>query len=376
MKIDFLITELNVGGAEKALTELALGMHRRGHQVRVLSIGSEPCQERHRLVDRLAAEKVELEFGGFDHWSQMLAARRWLIRRISASPPELCQTFLFHANCLGTFAAKRVGVPHVIGGLRVAESKRIRLAVESRAVRRMSHVVCVSRQVRSFAIKLLSANPQTSSVIPNGVDIATYRDAALADWSQIGWPNDSQVAIFVGRLHPQKGIELIQQQFDSLFAAHPGRRLLMIGDGPLRDPLAQWADAMGPDRVQILPWQNDVAPFLKAATLLMLPSHYEGMPNVVMEAMAAGCVTVCSRVEGSAELLGDESGERCKRQGFLPGDGPAMAQLADAFFCSKDLRQSIARANQQHLEQNYTNRQMIDRYETLYRSHLTANGAL
>ncbi|WP_182867039.1 glycosyltransferase [Rhodopirellula sp. JC639] len=370
MKIDFLITELNVGGAEKTLTELALGMHRRGHRVRVLSIGSQPTPERSRLVDRLAAESVPLEFGGFDHWSQMLAARRWLVRRFRDCPAELCQTFLFHANCLGTSAAKRAGVPHVIGGLRVAESKRIRLSVEARALRRMNHVVCVSQQVRAFAIKQLSANPQSCSVIPNGVDIATFRDAVATDWSQIGWPGDSQVAIFVGRLHPQKGIELIQQQYDSLFAAHPDRRLLMIGDGPLREPLMQWADAIGHDRVQILPWQNDVAPFLNAATLLLLPSHYEGMPNIVMEAMAAGCVTVCSRVEGSAELLGDASGQRCKAQGFDPGDGPAMARLADAFFRSSDLRQTIADANQQHLEQNFSNRQMLDRYETLYRSQV------
>ncbi|MCS7470368.1 glycosyltransferase [Stieleria sp. ICT_E10.1] len=371
MRVDFLITELNVGGAEKALTELAIGMQRRGHRARVLSIGSTPSADRHRLVDRLAEENVTVEFGGFDHWSRMISATRWLARRINADPPDVCQTFLFHANCLGTLAAHRAGVRHVVGGLRVAEAKRVRLMLESKAIRRMSHLVCVSEQVRSFAIEQLSANPQSCCVIPNGVDVPTYRDAVALDWSQIGWPSESQVAVFIGRLHPQKGIELIQQQFNELFGAATDRRLLLIGDGPLRDPLSHWAAEIGEDRVQILPWQNDVAPFLKAATMLLLPSHYEGMPNIVLEAMAAGCVTVCSRVEGSIELLGDASTQRGQSQGFAPGDGPAMTRLGDAFFRTPELRRQIGLANQQHVDIDFSNRQMIERYEALYESLLS-----
>ncbi|QDV46411.1 Putative teichuronic acid biosynthesis glycosyltransferase TuaC [Stieleria neptunia] len=368
MKVDFIITELNVGGAEKALTELAIGMQHRGHRTRVLSIGSEPLPDRRRLVDRLAEENVTVEFGGFDHWSRMVSATRWLSRRISADPPDVCQTFLFHANCLGTLAAKRAGVQHVVGGLRVAEAKRVRLTLESQAIRRMSHLVCVSQQVRSFAIEQLSVNPHSCSVISNGVDVPTYRDAVPLDWSQIGWPSESQVAVFIGRLHHQKGIELIQQQFNELFGDANDRRLVMIGDGPLREALSQWAAEIGEDRVQILPWQNDVAPFLKAATMLLLPSHYEGMPNIVLEAMAAGCVTVCSRVEGSIELLGDASTQRGQSQGFPPGDDVAMARLADAFFRSPKLRQTIGSANQQHVAAEFSNRQMIERYEALYES--------
>ncbi len=371
MRADFLITELNVGGAEKALTELAIGMQRRGHRVRVLSIGSEPSADRHRLVDRLGDENVTVEFGGFDHWSRIISATRWLAHRIDADPPDVCQTFLFHANCLGTMAAKRAGVRHLVGGLRVAEAKRVRLVLESKAIRRMSHLVCVSEQVRSFAIEQLSANPQSCSVIANGVDLPTYRDAVALDWSRIGWPSESQVAVFIGRLHPQKGIELIQQQFQELFADASNRRLLLIGDGPLREPLSRWADEVGQHRVKLLPWQNDVAPFLKAATMLLLPSHYEGMPNIVLEAMAAGCVTVCSRVEGSAELLGDASTRRGQSQGFAPGDGPAMTRLADAFFRSPELRQQIGVANQQHVELHFSNHQMIERYEALYQSLLS-----
>lgn len=368
MRVDFLITELNVGGAEKALTQLAIGMHRRNHDVRVLSIGSEPPIARRRLVDQLVDCKIEIRFGGYDHWSRLISASRWLSRQLCDDPPDVLQTFLFHANCLGTMAARHANVARVVGGLRVAETHRMRLVIERQAVRRMAHLVCVSEQVRRFAISRLSVNPQTCSVIPNGVDVTTYRDAAAVDWRQIGWPSESNVALFVGRLHRQKGIELLQNQFDELIGRHPQRRLLLIGDGPLRDSLSRWADGVGPDRVQILPWQNHVAPFIKAATMVMLPSHYEGMPNVILEAMAAGKPVICSLVHGSEELLGDESTERCRRQGFAPGDGAAMTRLADTLFEAPDLCRRLGTENQRHVETEFSIDSMIDRYEALYQS--------
>jgi starch synthase (maltosyl-transferring) len=249
----------------------------------------------------------------------------------------------------------------------------------------MTHLVCVSQQVKTFAIDHLAVNPHRCSVIPNGVDILKYRDALPFDWSEIGWPSESRVAVFVGRFHRQKGIELIQQQCDDLLGGDPERRLLMIGDGPLRGPLADWANRIGRDRVQVLPWQRDVAPFLKAATFLILPSLYEGMANVVLESMAAGRPVVCSRVEGSEELLGVEPSvepsmgidgkstvgngiDRDLVQGFPVGDGPTMTRLADAFFGDAELCQLVGEANQRHVEKRFSISQMVERYAFLYES--------
>lgn len=382
MKVDFLITELNVGGAEKALTELAIGMQEGGHQVRVLSIGSEPSDDpssnRHGLVDALIDRRIRVEFGGFDHWSRLLSAKRWLTQRMREYRPDVCQTFLFHANCLGTVAAKRAGVRIRVGGLRVAESDRVRCVIERQAVRNMNHLVCVSRQVNAFAIDRLSASDEQCSVIPNGIDISIYRDAKPFDWTQIHWPRKSRVAVFAGRFHHQKGLDLIQQQWTELMGQDSDRRLLLIGDGPLRQSLCEWASDIGQDRVQVLPWQRDVTPYFKAATMLILPSRYEGMPNVVLESMAAGRPVVCSRVEGSEELLGDDSNhsgsgegvDRNASQGFPVGDGPAMVRLADNFFRDPVLCQRIGDANQHHIETNFPISRMIDRYQSLYQSLL------
>ncbi|MEO1528587.1 MAG: glycosyltransferase [Planctomycetota bacterium] len=367
MRIDFVITELNVGGAEKALTEIALGMKRRGHQVRVLSIGSAPISERSGLTQRLAADDIEVEFGGFDHWTSFLGAARWLKACLLRRPPDVCQTFLFHANCLGVSAARRAGVGRVLGGLRVAESNRIRSSLERRAVAKMETLVCVSAEVQRFAEKELRVPPNRCVVIPNGVDVAVFDRATKIQWDSIGWPADSEVALFVGRLHPQKGLELIQQRAAQLLDG-PRRRLLFIGDGPLREKLCEWAASFG-DRVQVLGFQSNVAPFLNAAALLLLPSHYEGMPNVVLEAMAAGRPVVCSRVEGSDELLRNDPGssvDRSSLQGFDPGDANQMVLLAEAFFTDPELSRRVGEINREAIRRDFSLETMVQSYAQLY----------
>ena len=375
MKIQLVITELNMGGAEKALSELASGLQQRGHLIRVLSIGSQPLSPRDRLVQRLRGSGVEIEFGGYDHPTQMFAALRWLTKRLKHDPPEICQTFLFHANCLGSWASRLAGASHRVAGLRVAEWNPLRCRLERIAIRHVDRVVCVSNQVREFAVQRLSVAPQTCVVIPNGVDAAAIQAAEPFRWETIGWPAESQVALFVGRLHPQKGIELLQQQWSRLFEGHPNRRLLLVGDGPLRESISRWAELRGRDRVQVLPWQADVAPLLKAAALLVLPSHYEGMPNVVLEAMAAGRPVVCSLVHGSEELLrsdddGSSAVDRSIAQGFPPGDSAAMADLVDAFFRDPQRGDTLGHMNRQHVQRHFTYDQMVDRYESLYESLL------
>ncbi len=200
-------------------------------------------------------------------------------------------------------------------------------------------------------------------MIPNGVDVSRFATAVPIDWQSIGWPADSPVTLFVGRLHPQKGLELLQRHLDQLAPRGSDRRLLLIGDGPLRGDLERWAAAMGSDRVRLMPWQSEIAPWIRAARLLILPSRYEGMPNVVLEAMAAARPVVCSRVEGIAELLG----EAFAAQSFPSGDGHAMSQIAERFLTDETLSDDVGRDNQSRVRRDFSIPAMVEAYRNLYR---------
>jgi glycosyltransferase involved in cell wall biosynthesis len=204
-------------------------------------------------------------------------------------------------------------------------------------------------------------------VIANGVDVTRFASATPLAWSSIGWPEESIVSLFVGRLHPQKGIELLQAHIDSIAPGGSNRRLLLVGDGPLRGELQSWASRIGIERVQLLPWQSDVAPLMRACRVLLLPSHYEGMPNVILEAMAAARPVVCSRVEGSEELLS----HALHPQSFPAGDGKAMRDLVDTFLSDPMLCDQIGRSNQARVRSDFSISAMVDAYRSHYRSLLS-----
>ncbi len=208
MRIDFITTELRTGGAERCLTEVAIGLQQRDHRVRVISLAPLPeAGPRSALVERLKASRVPLESVNLKSIWQVPSAVRALTKFMSDDRPEIAQTFLYHANVLGTRAAVRAKVPVRVGAVRVAEHRRIRLAIERRATRQMAAIFCVSESVEAFVRNQL--RPRQScfvKTIPNGVDVDRFRNAVPVDWSRYGLAPGGEVVLVVGRLHPQKGL--------------------------------------------------------------------------------------------------------------------------------------------------------------------------
>ena len=399
MWVDLVITELEVGGAERCLTELAVGLADAGDRVRVFSLAPLPTGDHTLLVDRLRERGIPVASGQLRGWMSLPGClrrlRRWLSepagqtagepvdprdpphqgvgrsRRGRMPRPRICQTFLFHANVLGTWAACSLGIDVRSGGLRVAHRHPLRCRVERLAVARMTLAVCVSQGVRRFAIDSLRADPDRLRVIPNGIDPQRFARVTPVAWHELGWPDDAAVATFVGRLHPQKGLELLQRQIDRLAPPGSHRRLLLIGDGPLRDPLRRWAETVSENRVRLLGWRPDVLPWIAGSRLLILPSHYEGMPNVALEAMACGRPVVISRVEGSQELLS----EAVEGQGFPPGDDEAMADAAERFLADAGLADRVGESNRRLVGERYSLAQMVTAYRELYRESLASAAA-
>ena len=367
MRIDFIITELFVGGAERCLTALATGMAELGDDVRVFSIGSLPAENRQdgeqgALVEKLQNAGIEIVSANANTIREAVPAYRQLRQWLKESRPDVCQTFLHHANVLGTLAANSAGVRNRVAGIRVAESKAVRCVIEKFALRASTSVICVSRAVERFAVERLGCPAAKLLVIPNGVDASHFSNAEPFDWPQIGWPQNAVVTLYVGRLHQQKGIELLQSEIDQLAPAGSNQRLLLVGDGPLRSELETWAEERGPQQVQLLGWRPDIASLMAGSRLIVLPSHYEGMPNVILEAMATGKPVVCSRVEGSQELLKHD----WDQQSFPAGDGVQMARLASRYIEQQDLAMTAGARNQSLVSQHHALTSMVADYRSHY----------
>ena len=360
MRIDFVITELFVGGAERCLTQLAVGLAQRGENVRVASIGSLPQLGQTAFVEQLRDANIELFSADCNRATQVLRARARLRDWMKADRADIVQTMLFHANVIGAYAASAAGIKRCVGGVRVAEPSRWRAFVESRAMKRMSAVVCVSDSVREF-VKHTHRAQTPLHVIGNHIDLAMVDSVPVPDDATI------PTLLFVGRLHAQKGLDILFQALPSLLETHKEMHVSIVGDGPLRDWVEASAFALHPERVAVHGWCADALARIKSCRLLVLPSRFEGMPNVVLEAMAAGKPVAVTRVEGVKELLREGTAEQsCEVE-----DAEALGRLIDRLWTDQTLANSLGARNRRLIAEHHALSSMLDAYQNLYRELLS-----
>jgi glycosyltransferase involved in cell wall biosynthesis len=337
--IALCITDLDPGGAERALVQVVTRLDRGEWTPVVYCLGP-----RAELADVLEAAGIEVHCLNASRRGISVILR--LSRLLKRQRPGILQTFLFHANFAGRLAGWMAGVPVVVSGIRVSERAREKewhLWLDWLTKRLVTHHVAVSRSVSEFSSQSIRLSRDKVSVIPNGVDAAAFADAVPAVLSQFSIPSTASTLLFVGRLHPQKGLdELLGAMWELVEDDRRDVHLLIVGQGPERIRLEpQTRAGVLEKRVHWLGQRRDVASLMKSATLLVLPSLWEGMPNVVLEAMAAGLPVVATKVDGTAELITD--GET----GWLCGAGtewPLEEALRDALDSPEARRDRAAKA--------------------------------
>ena len=204
------------------------------------------------------------------------------------------------------------------------------------ALRGARAVIAVSRALADKA-RALGAGKDRVHLLYNGVDGARFRpgDKAAAR-DALGLQPDARLVIYVGNLKESKGCLDLLEAFPAVLARHPQARLAFVGSGPAGPVLERRARQLGvADCVQLAGARphEELPTWMQAADLLALPSHNEGVPNVVLEAMACGLPVVASDVGGIPEVLP-------KHAGVLV---PAHDQLALARALADSLQQDWQR---------------------------------
>jgi len=376
--IALCITDLDPGGAEKALVQVVTRLDRTQWAPVVYCLGP-----RAELADVLEAAGIETHCLNARRRDVSVVLR--LARLLKRQRPALIQTFLFHANIAGRFAARIAKVPVVVSGIRVAErQKDWHLWLEWLTKRFVTHHVAVSHSVAEFTSRELRLAKDRVSVIRNGVDGRLFANASPADLGQFSIPPTASTLLFVGRLHVQKGVsDLLEAMWELVDEEKRDVHLLIVGEGPEQEKLqasVRWTPFA--ERVHWLGHRRDVASLMKASTLLVLPSLWEGMPNVVLEAMAAGLPVVATDVDGSAELVKDgETGWLCNAGHFQSATEvthsprnaglPSLAgALGDALDFPRE-RRELANAAQALVQKGFTWDDVSRSYDALWRQLLT-----
>lgn len=338
-----VIARLNVGGPAMHVVNATRVLNDGLWRTRLIA-GSVPPTEgdmgyyaAERGVEVTLLPEMSREISAWDDLRSLLALWR-LFRR---ERPTVVHTHTAKAGTLGRLAAILAGVPvrvhtfhgHVLGGGYFAPWKtRLFLEIERQLARGTSRLVVLTRrQAREMAEDLRVAPPEKFAVVPLGLELERFRAVERSDASRarardaLGIPRDARAVGIVGRLVPIKNHELFLEalaadkprttvgapgMFSGVSGAPVGAppRLLgvVVGSGEREAELKALAVRLGvADRVLWLGWRRDLPGIYAALDALALPSHDEGTPVAVLEALAAGVPVVARDVGGVGEVLAE-----------------------------------------------------------------------
>lgn len=365
-----LITALCVGGAERTLVDLANGVDPGEYDVTVWSIFSETplaADLDEHVTVRSLTDCGRVENGSVVGANNPLAYVTVPIRFCYAAwveRPAIIQSFLIFDNLLARLAGV-VCPATIITGVRSVPNDRstVREGLDRLTIGLSDVVVSNSGAGAEYATTL-GADPESVTVVRNGRDVERFRSAdPTAVRAELDVDDDELVVGTVGRLLERKGCFELVTAWEDVQQSVPNARLVFVGDGQDRERLEAHAAATGcADSVTFLGNRRDVPELLAAMDLFAFPSHFEGLPGAVIEAMAAGLPIVATPVDGTAELL-----DAFRSALFVPVDDPdQLAWAITRALESPTLRRNLGAAAQTDAEGSFTIDAMVGEFETLY----------
>ncbi len=360
IKLLLLIPTLDRSGAEKQLTLLATHLPRQEYAVNVVALTrSGPFQA------DLDAANIPVTVIGKRFKCDPLAW--WKLRRfLRDQKPDVLHTWLFAGNAYGRLAAGPHPSCPVVVSERCVDSWKSgwQLWLDRRLAGRTTRLVGNSQSVAGF-YRNLGIPVDKLVVVPNGIDLPDAApDARQVVRAELGIPETTHVVGFLGRLAPQKRVKDLIWAFELIRVMHTEVVFLVIGDGPDRSRLEQYAHSLEiGGRVRFLGHREDAARLMPALDVFWLASDFEGLSNSIMEAMAAALPVVASDIPANRELV--VHGET----GYLApvGDRVAFAQLAERFLLDRTLAAQFGAAGRQRIASEFSVARMVEGYAGIYR---------
>jgi glycosyltransferase involved in cell wall biosynthesis len=378
VRILYIITSSGIGGAEVALWQLLRRLDRSRFEPTVVSLKTpgEIAARIRTLGIEVLSPGIGDETGAFAAIELFLEARR-LPRLLGGRSFEIVHSLLFRANLLARLVAPRLGRPTLINAIRVTpeeEGPWLR-RVDRLSSRRVNRFLALSATLAKNLEARLTLPPGRVRAIANGVDLGEV-DRALAAARptarrQFGLHPPEIAIVCVGRLHRQKGLVHLLGAFHALLQEQPTARLLLAGAGPDRAALSGTVEALRLGHfVRFLGTLADPWPLLAAADIFALPSLWEGMPNALLEAMAAGLPAVATAVGAVPEMVVDG------REALVvpPGDTGALTRALAELAASPARRREMGALARQRVEDAYRIEATVAQTERLYDELLAAPG--
>jgi glycosyltransferase involved in cell wall biosynthesis len=299
-----LVASPFVGGPERQMIGLARAL---SGPERSVFLG---FPEGSALDERLRGEGFEshlLSASGRPVRQAVAEVVAWL-ERLS---PDVVITHGYKPDLVGLLACRRAGVPHIAvahGWTGATLRVRVNEAIDKLVMRGARRVVAVSHR-QGQRVQAAGVRGDRVVVIQNAIDVSRFRgpDAAVRAEMEAFFPvRPAHLVIAAGRLSPEKGFDDLVRAARLVVDRMPGVGFLLVGDGPLREPLEAAVRENGLEaHVVLAGFRGDLDRLMASADLFVQSSHTEGLPNVVLEAGACSVPIVATAVGGTGEVLED-----------------------------------------------------------------------
>lgn len=360
-KLLVVIDEMEVGGSQRQIVHLLTGLDRERWQPELLYFRNHSF-----LIERLKAAGIPVHLVPKRGRIDLRFLRRFgaILRN---GEYDLVHAFSLTAELWAVVAKAMSGVSTpIIASERNQQVSKPRWywPVKRFVLTRSAGAIANSEAGAHTTAKHTGVAHAFFDTIPNGVEIPA--PLAQSDRQQlradIGAPEGRALCLYVGRLVPQKNLDCLVR---ALALLEPARRpwVALAGDGPLRAHVENLATAAGVrGDLHFLGERSDATRLMQSADFLVLPSHFEGLSNSLLESMAAGCPVIASAVGGSPELI--DHG----RTGLLfpSDDEAALAERIAELVADPDRRTRLGAAGREYVSRTYGIATLVARTTAVY----------
>jgi len=370
IKIIFVITSTGVGGAEKMLYHTITGLDPARYSIRLCSLKEKgvyarTLEKRGIPVYCLGMREGTTAAGWIDSLRVLLLLFIYFIKE----RPTIVHSFLFRANITARITAWLSGVPVCISSVRVmgGEAQYCHF-IERLTAFMVDRYTAVSEQVKNHIVAQAGVPENKISTIYNGVP--SEGSSASAEPPFMNFPGlhpGDRVVMTAGRLHRQKGYDCLIKAIAQLQRSFPSVKLIILGEGEEENNLKKLADLLDlTGKVIFAGLCPDPGTLLQTAELFVLASRWEGMPNVILEAMAAGKAVVATEVGGiPAIVVRGVTGVLVP-----PEDVHALSHAMKELLEDEGRAQAMGAAGRERVGQHFSIAAMVNKTENLYQELL------
>ena len=346
--------------------ELIKGMVDKGYKVKAIA----PETGYKEALNKLGAEyeSISLDRTGMNPIKDLKTIYE-LYKIIKDYNPDILHTQLFHANIAGRIIGKLAGVPYIISSIRNNKFKNnLRYKAMALTDKLTDVTTVVSGNAADDMINAGALSEERAKVLYNGLDVEEFLSSINTDnlEDELKLEKEVPTIISVGSLTEQKGYDVLMSALNILDDKGYNFNYIIAGEGNKRDFIeSKIAEYDLSNKVKLLGRRDDVSSLLSISDIFVLSSKWEGLPGVVIEAMAEGLPVIATNVGGVNEIIDDG------KDGFIvqPNDPEAIAnKIIDVLNLSEKEKDLLSENARNKINNKFHVDIMVKNYEELYDS--------